>query len=262
MAVKPVIPPKTATPSTTDIPREQVRDTWPPAVPATPATVADGGPVFQTVAAVPLGLKYSIVKGGADGQFAEVDPDATFVAGDRIRVEVETNDSGYLYVIVSQSSNGSWKVLYPSEETGGMRGGNRVVKGRSYQIPATSFQFDENGGTEKLFVVLSRQPEQDLENMIYSLQETKPKGGRVSKPMMASNLEVEDELVKKMRQTYSRDLLIQKVDDSKPAAGAKSNQPAAPVVPGAPKREKAYYVVNPANTPDARVVADIPLRHQ
>lgn len=227
-----------------------------PAVDATLASASDTVS-FQPTANNPLGLKYGLVKLTSSGKYEQADPDVPFVAGDRIRVQVESNDAGYLYVVIQQSSNGAWQMLYPNEGTGGMGGSNKIEKGHSYQIPSKgNFKFDENAGTEKLFVILSRQPEQDLEKMIYSLQDKPPKAGQVSKPLVASNLQVEDNLVKKMRQTYSRDLLIEKVDDAAPAAQAPK------VVAGAPKSEKAYYVVNPANTPEARVVADIPLRHQ
>ncbi|MBV8818441.1 MAG: DUF4384 domain-containing protein [Acidobacteriaceae bacterium] len=244
--------------------------TKPPSSP--PPAPSDATPTYQNAAYVPLGLKYSILKRQPDGDYTEVDPDENFVHGDRIRVRVETNDTGYLYVVNMQSSSGNWQVLYPSSDAGGMKGNNKVEKGHEYLIPKTNFRFDENAGTEKLFVILSRQPEEDLEKLIYSLQESKTKKpqSQIGEKMMASNLMVEDDLIKKMRQTYGRDLLIEKVDDSKTSSNkesqsnqtAKNQPPATKKVPGAPKSEKAYYVVNPANSPDSRVVADIPLRHQ
>ncbi len=72
----------------------------------------------------PLGVRYTILKReGADS--VEVAPDAVFRSGDRIRLRVEVNGSGYLY-IVHRGSSGVWKPLFPSPETAG--GDNRVER--------------------------------------------------------------------------------------------------------------------------------------
>src|ERR1700688_1533890 len=47
---------------------------------------------------VPLGMRYSVLKRDASGTFKEVDSDATFHSGDRIRLHVDANTAGYLYV--------------------------------------------------------------------------------------------------------------------------------------------------------------------
>src|SRR5579863_5697693 len=125
------------------------------------------------------------MKRDAAGQYAEVDPDTSFTAGDHIRLTVEVNAKGYLYVI-NQGSSGIWKVLFPSTDSGG---DNRVQEGRSYRIPTDAvFTFDTRRGSEKLFIILARKPEKDLENLIYSLQDSKPKNGELSRPMLASNI--------------------------------------------------------------------------
>jgi hypothetical protein len=196
----------------------------------------------------PLGLRYSILKRTDDGA-VEVDSTSVFRAGDRIRLRVEVNDPGYLYVI-NRGSSGTWKPLFPSPEVAG--GDNRVDRGAAYEIPAGYvFTFDEQPGEEKLFVVFSRQPEQNLENLIYSLGESKPTAQpapeeKKPKLLLAGNTRpIDDALVGRFR-TYSRDLIIEKVDDSTPG----------------PKKEKAVYVVNPARSSDSRVVADLTLNHK
>src|ERR1700677_4261269 len=90
-------------------------------------------PPVATVANVPLGLRYSVLKRDAGDKFVEVDADSTFRSGDRIRLSVDTNTSGYLYV-VAQGSSGNWRLLFPSAEAQG--GSNRIEKGGSQQIPA------------------------------------------------------------------------------------------------------------------------------
>ena len=92
--------------------------------------------------------------------------------------------------------------------------------------------------------------EADLERLIYSLGEG---GGRPaakpdrSKLLLAANITpIDDMLVGRLRRTYARDLIIEKVDETTPG----------------PRAEKAVYAVNPSGRPDARVIADITLNHE
>ena len=76
---------------------------------------------------------------------------------------------GILYV-VAQGSSGNWQVLFPSREVS--NGSNLVHRGETRLVPGGNqgqFVFDEQAGTEKLFFVLSRQPEPSLEKLIYSM---------------------------------------------------------------------------------------------
>jgi len=199
----------------------------------------------------PLGVRYSILK-KLDDQTVEVDPGGVFRAGDRIRVSVEVNDTAYLY-IVNRGTSGAWKVLFPSAEIEG--GNNRVERGRRYEVPAGYvFTFDEQPGTEQLFLVLSRQPEADLEKLIYSLSRrpaetpaAPPPEEKGPKLLLAQNLgPIDDSLVGRLRRSYARDLIIEKVNESTPGE----------------KKETAVYVVNKATRADSRVVVDISLNHQ
>ena len=197
--------------------------------------------VIRAVASgVRLGLRYTVLK-RVEGEMAPVAPDSTFRAGDRIQISVEANDNGYLY-IVHQGSSGTWKPLFPSAEI--EDGNNRVEKGRTYIMPPGSrFYFDEQAGEEKLFLILSRQPEPDLEQIIYSLQKTAAPEPVRKLYASAAMRPIDDAVVGRLRNVYARDLVIEKVDDD---------------VPG-PRKEKAVYVVNPTGSADSRVVADIRL---
>lgn len=214
--------------------------------PAKRAEQAEIVPV-STKTNAPLGLRYSLLKIDR-GSAVEVATDEVFRAGDRIRLSVEANDNGYLY-IVSRGSSGIWKALFPSPEIEG--GSNVVERGRRYEIPSGyTFTFDEQPGAEKLFIVLSRRPEPDLETLIYSLgqrspgEETRP--GPAPKVLLAQNTApIDDALIGKLR-TYSRDLIIEKVDAATPG----------------PRAEKAVYAVNTTGAADSRVVADVTLRHK
>lgn len=200
------------------------------------------------VANVPLGLRYSVMKRDAAGKFVEVDQDATFHSGDRIRLTVDTNTAGYLYVVM-QGSSGNWRLLFPSPEVDG--GNNRIEKGSTQQIPPGDkgqFVFDDQSGTEKLFLVLSRKPEADLDKLIYSITGTSTEGDR---RLMAS-AKIGADVVSQLRnEVKSRDLVFEKVDEVSLKYDGTNDV----------KTEKATYVVNPSRGDDARLVVDVALKH-
>jgi hypothetical protein len=199
----------------------------------------------------PLGLRYSFLRSAGGDEYREVDPDTVFRSGDRIRVAAESNDEGYLYIVMKGTS-GTWKVLFPSAEVAD--GSNRVSSGRRYLIPPPPgrFAFDEQAGEERLFIVLARHPEPSLEQLIYSLGSGSPGPAEANEPprhlLTALNMPpVDDALVGRLRnQVLTRDLVFEKVDDSTPGD----------------KKEKAVYVVNPTSSPESRLVADVTLKHQ
>ena len=198
----------------------------------------------------PLGLRYSIVKRQA-AESVEVDPDTVFHSGDRIRLRIDVNTSGYLYVI-NRGSSGNWNILFPSEKIA--EGDNRVQKGIRYEIPPGHvFTFDQQPGKERLFIVFARRPVLDLEELIYSLSD-KEKSKKSTRPdkskILLAQADIRDDLVDRLRNIYSRDLIVEKVDETKTP------------VPSAPVNEKAVYVVNPSRSAESRVVADITLSHE
>jgi hypothetical protein len=193
----------------------------------------------------PLGLRYSFLRNAGGDEYREVDPDTVFRSGDRIRVAAQSNDEGYLYIVMKGTS-GSWKVLFPSAEIAA--GSNRVSSGRQTLIPPPPgrFAFDEQAGEERLFIVLSRNPEPSLEKLIYSLGSASP--DQPPKQLLTANLSpVDDALVGRLRsQVFARDLVFEKVDDATPGD----------------KKEKAVYVVNPTGSPESRLIADVTLKHR
>lgn len=204
-------------------------------------------------ALVPLGLRYSVMKRDSTGKFLEVDPDSTFHSGDRIRLEVQANTTGYLYV-VTQGSSGNWQVLFPSREVAG--GSNQVHRGETRQIPAGGrgqFVFDEQAGAEKLFIVLARQPEQNLDQLIYTIG--KPAEKQEPARLMIAQASVGDDVISRLRgQMAGRDLVFEKVENETVTAQAS--------LPGGARLETAAYVVNPNTAADARVIADLKLKHE
>jgi hypothetical protein len=202
--------------------------------------------------APPLGLRYTVLKLGADNTPTEVPNDTVFHAGDRIRFSVEANAPGYLYII-NQGSSGNWKPVFPSVEI--EDGNNRIEGWRPYMMPPKSrLAFDSTAGTENLFIVFSIQPENDLESIIYSLQgRKKPAAAAASTeaPVQSSKelivaANISNTAVDRMRDAWSRDLIIEKVDPNTTGD----------------KKETAVYVVNPTGSADSRIVADLHLVHQ
>jgi hypothetical protein len=232
-------PPPDATPTKKSVPAR------PKPGPA-PSTTQPSVPVVNA-ANVPLGLRYSVMKRDGSTKFVEVDQDSTFRSGDRIRLNVDTNTSGYLYVVM-QGSSGNWRLLFPSADVEG--GNNRIEKGASQQIPPGDkgqFVFDDQSGTEKLFLVLSRRPEADLDKLIYSITGTSSEGDR----HLVASAKIGGDVVSRLRdEVKSRDLVFEKVDET----SMQQND-------GAAKGEKATYVVNPSRSDDARLVVDVALKH-
>ena len=212
----------------------------------------------------PLGMRYSVLRRNAAGQYHEVDADTTFHSGDRIRLEAQANSTGYLYV-VAQGSSGNWQVLFPSREVS--NGSNQVHRGETRLVPGGNqgqFVFDEQAGTEKLFFVLSRQPEPSLDKLIYSMGgRTAPADPTVVKPaaepnrVLMAQATVGDDVISRIRgQVMARDLVFEKVENEKVVS--ENSAPSNSEV----KIETAAYVVSRSTAPDARLVVDLRLKHQ
>lgn len=198
-----------------------------------------------------LGLRINVMRYNSDGSTTDVLPNTVFHSGDQIRLGVEPNARGFLY-IANQGPTGTWKPMFPAPEI--EDGDNRVEAMHSYAMPPGNhvFTFYATAGTENLFVVFSRQPVPDFEELIYKLGDKQPAANPETAPrdkqlIMAST--IGDPVIGRLRSAYGRDLIIETVN------------PTAPAVEGA-KRDTAVYVVNPTGSPDSRVVADIKLVHQ
>lgn len=207
----------------------------------TAATYTTGQPQAQS----PLGLRYALIR-VVDGVEHEAGPNDVFHSGDMVRVKVEGNRDGFLYV-VARGSSGNWKPLFPAPEING--GLNRVSAHRGYDLPSASqaFTFDEQAGQEQLFIVYSTEPVHDMEQMIPSLSSPGKPAAPMPEAVIASAAPMNDEFVSRLRNTYSRDLIVQTVTPKQPAESAQE------------KPENAVYVVNQIG---GRVVADIRLEHR
>jgi serine/threonine protein kinase len=103
-----------------------------------------------------IAFHYAILLRDGD-QYTPVPATTDFVSGDAIRLQFETNEDCYLYII-SRGTSGRWTLLHPIETN------DQKLKARNtVHIPASGrFRFDETPGTETLYVVLQRDPEPSL----------------------------------------------------------------------------------------------------
>ena len=110
-----------------------------------------------------LGLGVTLFMRDSNGLATRVDPDHVFGKGDRVRVLLETNADGYLYIF-NTTNEGAATMIYPNADLD--EAGNYLQAHVPFEIPASSateerlrwFAFDEVAGTERLFFVFTREP--------------------------------------------------------------------------------------------------------
>ncbi|HJU53426.1 MAG TPA: DUF4384 domain-containing protein [Pyrinomonadaceae bacterium] len=108
-----------------------------------------------------IGLGYSLYMRDDQGNAVRVDPAREFRAGDRIRLALETNTDGYLYIFHTEN-DGEPQMLYPDVRL--EQGDNRIQAHVPYEIPWNEpgvenwFKFDANPANERLYVVVTREP--------------------------------------------------------------------------------------------------------
>jgi hypothetical protein len=108
-----------------------------------------------------IGLGYSLYMRDDQGNAIRVDPTREFRAGDRIRLALESNTAGYLYIFHTEN-DGEPQMLYPDARL--EKGDNRIEAHVPYEIPWNEpgvenwFKFDANPANERLYVVVTREP--------------------------------------------------------------------------------------------------------
>lgn len=114
-----------------------------------------------------IGLGLTLFSRDSNGLAVRVEPDRVFHKGDRVRILLETNADGYLYIF-NRTNDDPPVMIYPNAELD--EGGNYLQAHVPFEIPASDgpderlrwFAFDENTGTEKVFFVFTREPLQDV----------------------------------------------------------------------------------------------------
>lgn len=202
-----------------------------PVEPGVPAPAATAKQLFSSTTGAPAaGLRYRLIQHKPDGTDVDVDTATTFHSGDKVKLSFESNIAGYLYVAM-QGSSGNWAVLFPSAQINGGR--NQLAPLEEYDVPSDGgwFQFDENVGTENLFVFLSREPLSQLPGFTRPVTKAETLTAAVVKELQQS--------------VRSRDLVFTKDSSSG----------------GKPGVKQATYVVNRAEVGKA-VTTTISLIHQ
>jgi hypothetical protein len=208
------------------------------------------GAALEAASVPHLGFRYTLaLVNQTSGKAEAVDPDRDFRKGECVRVEVESNQSGYLYVLSKQSSGG-WLPMFPSpempDESNVADPGQKVRAPRDY-----CFEIGDPPGTETLFVVLSRSPRDffDLYDAIKTPAGAAPANTSksASNPVQLADARLVNSAVENMAKTFgTRDLVIKKV------------------TPATDKQDPDYsvYVVNGSDKPSSTVVRKIEIRHR
>lgn len=228
-------------PQSRDIAEMFHKDTLPqPVVPKKPR-VSPSGPskrvnTVTAAASTPsrrrVGLRYRLQLESAGG-VADIDPARVFHSGEAVRLVVDSNIDGFLYVLLTGSS-GRQTLLFPHPEINA--GKNLVTAGVPYTVPADGwFRFDSTPGEEALMLVVSRTPLDSLPSQV-SPGETKPLIG------------AEVLLAELRRQVNSRDLVFTKEEAPAPKPGA------API--------PTVLWVNASDTENQAVYATVKLQHR
>ncbi|MDQ1592542.1 MAG: hypothetical protein QOG71_3169 [Pyrinomonadaceae bacterium] len=110
-----------------------------------------------------LGLGYTFFTLGDNGLAVRTDSSRQFRTGEAIRVALETNTDGYLYIFHTEN-DGAPSMIFPDTRLNG--GGNFVRAHVPYEIPSSAeateemrwFVFKDPPAAERLYIVLARQP--------------------------------------------------------------------------------------------------------
>ncbi|HYW73699.1 MAG TPA: DUF4384 domain-containing protein [Pyrinomonadaceae bacterium] len=114
-----------------------------------------------------IALGYTMFMRDVNGRAVRIDPTREFHNGDRIRISLEPNIDGYLYVFHIEG-DGQPEMIFPDARLEG--GENWVEAHVPLDVPSNLetderlkwFQFYGNPATEHLFVVLTREPLADV----------------------------------------------------------------------------------------------------
>lgn len=140
---KPATKPKSSAPVS-------VQSTTAPAPSQTAATVE------PTVAIGGLGIGYTLFKKDDKGEFVRANAQEVFKSGDTIRLLIETNVDGYLYIF-SRENGEAPRLLYPNLR---VQNGNNLIKAHEpFWLPdAGEIEFDGNPAKETLSLVFAETP--------------------------------------------------------------------------------------------------------
>ena len=143
----------------------------PPSKPKKPTTTTEPAPettkttvVNQpTVKTGKIGLGLTLYMRDANGLSVRTDPSHEFHSGDKVRVLLETNSDGFLYVF-NTTDGGKPVMIYPDPDLD--EAGNYIQAHVPVEVPSSVaaeerlrwFRFDKQAGVERLYFVFTREP--------------------------------------------------------------------------------------------------------
>ena len=110
-----------------------------------------------------LGLGLTLFMRDSSGLAVRTEPSRVFQKGDRVRVLLETNTDGYIYIF-NTTNDGPPVMIYPDAALD--EAGNYLQAHVPFEIPSSLsaeerlrwLAFDENAGNERLFFVFTKEP--------------------------------------------------------------------------------------------------------
>jgi hypothetical protein len=110
-----------------------------------------------------IGLGYTLFMRDPSGRGVRVEPGYEFHGGDRVRISLEPNVDGFLYVFHTEGA-GQPEMIYPDPRLN--EGENWIEAHVPMEVPSSDqpderyhwFVFDNNPATERLYVVVTRKP--------------------------------------------------------------------------------------------------------
>jgi len=107
-------------------------------------------------------LQASFLLQGAGRQTKEMPTDEMFYSGERFRLKLRSEQEGYLYVLL-RDSQGQSQLMFPTGDDLD-QSDHRISRNRTQAFPSRDFfRFDENPGTERMWVLVSPRPLADLD---------------------------------------------------------------------------------------------------
>lgn len=205
-----------------------------------------------------LGLGVTLFMRDSSGLAVRVDPEHVFQKGDRVRVVLETNTDGYLYIF-NTTDDGPATMIYPDSQLD--EAGNYLQAHVPFEIPSSAsaderlrwFAFDQVAGTERLFFVFTREPLSGIpidDDLIALCKDSKERCMRPS-----------DEVWAAVKQHLQEPL---KTDKEKQFGGAQTSteQQATARGLGLSKEDPPPSLVMMASSPRPTLVATLDLIHK
>ncbi len=115
----------------------------------------------------PIGLGYTVYQRDADDNPVRVSESREFRRGDAVRLVIESNTDGYLYIFNTEN-DGPPRMIFPDARLNGGR--NNIAAHVPYETPSSRepnprlrwFVFSQKTGIERLYLVIAKRPLPDV----------------------------------------------------------------------------------------------------